>query len=377
MRWKPGRSTGQGSTDRRWPGVLLIAVLCCGLAAGPAWADPDEDTGAAPATVLGETEDVAKLLVRVQALRHAEEQAQQAALAREGELKARQADLVSATRLVDAQQLRVDAGEAAAAQLASEQYRGGPSAFARLLLTDGPAELLAQARDLAVRGRTAAHIIQDLRDARAELGRLQSAAQQASDQALGLARAAGTARELAQNQVAQAEAELAKITSDQLAQLERRETALAERDQQQLLAAGRLGQGDATATPAAQAAIDFALGQLGKPYVWGAVGPDSFDCSGLTSKAWAAAGVAIPRTSEEQWAHLPKVRLSELQPGDLVIYFAEATHVSMYLGHGLMVHAPHTGTVVKVAPVAAMPILGAVRPPAPAPTGDLPVPVAG
>ena len=74
-------------------------------------------------------------------------------------------------------------------------------------------------------------------------------------------------------------------------------------------------------------AIDFATAQIGKAYVWGAEGPDGFDCSGLTQRAWASAGRAIPRTSQEQWRLLPRVDTAQMRPGDLVIYFKDASHV--------------------------------------------------
>ena len=102
----------------------------------------------------------------------------------------------------------------------------------------------------------------------------------------------------------------------------------------------------------------YALRQLGKPYRWGATGPAAYDCSGLTSQAWAHAGTPIPRTSQEQWARLPRVPLNRLRPGDLIVYFPEATHVALYLGDGKVVQAPRPGTRVKVSPLAANPVLG-------------------
>ena len=109
-------------------------------------------------------------------------------------------------------------------------------------------------------------------------------------------------------------------------------------------------------------ALAYAAEQIGKPYRWGAEGPDAYDCSGLTSRAWARAGVDVPRTSQRQWAELPRVRLSELRPGDLVLYFPKATHVAVYLGDGMVIHAPRPGARVKVSPLASNPLLGAVRP---------------
>jgi cell wall-associated NlpC family hydrolase len=89
---------------------------------------------------------------------------------------------------------------------------------------------------------------------------------------------------------------------------------------------------------AGAAAVAAALSKEGSPYVYGAAGPDAFDCSGLTSWAWAQAGVTIPRTSGEQ-AGLPEVPLDQLQPGDLVTYYSPVSHVAMYIGNGQVIHA--------------------------------------
>ncbi|QBJ91172.1 glycoside hydrolase [Streptomyces seoulensis] len=118
----------------------------------------------------------------------------------------------------------------------------------------------------------------------------------------------------------------------------------------------------AEAASAGARAVAFATAQLGKPYVWGAEGPDSYDCSGLTSQAWADAGTPIPRTSQEQWKQLPHVDVTEMRPGDLVIYFADATHVGIYVGDGKIIHAPRPGRTVTIAGAGTMPILGVVRP---------------
>ena len=114
----------------------------------------------------------------------------------------------------------------------------------------------------------------------------------------------------------------------------------------------------------AQKAVAFAYAQLGKPYVFGASGPDSYDCSGLTMASWAAAGVAIPRTSFEQWDGLPHVPTSQLQPGDILV-FNGAGHVGIYLGGGMLIDAPHTGAVVEKVALSgwySSTLNGAVRP---------------
>ncbi len=162
----------------------------------------------------------------------------------------------------------------------------------------------------------------------------------------------------------------------QIAQIEQeqqaRALAMARRAQQQLAAAQAAQQaqaqtsvvgvtatalGDGTSTdPISIAAptstvgggaVAAAMSQLGKPYVWAAAGPDSYDCSGLTSWAYAQVGVSLPHSSYDQWNYGVPVSKDELEPGDLV-FFDGLGHVGMYIGGGAFVHAPHTGTDVQV-----------------------------
>jgi cell wall-associated NlpC family hydrolase len=110
-------------------------------------------------------------------------------------------------------------------------------------------------------------------------------------------------------------------------------------------------------------AVTFGLAQRGKPYRWGAQGPDAFDCSGLTWAAWRSAGVTIPRTAAGQLAGLPRVR-GRLQPGDLLIYRTDGPsrrHVAMVVGPGRMVEARGRGLPVRSTSIRRG-WLGAVRP---------------
>jgi peptidoglycan DL-endopeptidase CwlO len=118
------------------------------------------------------------------------------------------------------------------------------------------------------------------------------------------------------------------------------------------------GTGQSGATPMAYTgptgtqadkAVAFAYAQLGKPYVYGATGPSSYDCSGLVQAAWAAAGVAIPRTTFEDWDDLAHIPVSQMVPGDLIIYDGEG-HVAIYVGDGYIIDAPHTGAFVERVP---------------------------
>lgn len=101
---------------------------------------------------------------------------------------------------------------------------------------------------------------------------------------------------------------------------------------------------------AAGIAVTSALSRVGLPYVWAAVGPDTFDCSGLMMWAWQKAGVSIPRSSAVQ-ATLPVIPLDQLKPGDLVTYYSPTSHVGMYVGDGLVVHASMPGVPIKVVPL--------------------------
>ncbi len=112
----------------------------------------------------------------------------------------------------------------------------------------------------------------------------------------------------------------------------------------------------------AAAAVGYALAQVGDSYVYGAAGPSAFDCSGLTMMSWAQAGVGLPHSSSAQFGSGVHVSSGDLQPGDLVFYYSPISHVGIYIGNGLIVHAANPGTGVRVAGVFSMPYSGAVRP---------------
>ncbi|WP_030679490.1 NlpC/P60 family protein [Streptomyces sp. NRRL B-1347] len=117
----------------------------------------------------------------------------------------------------------------------------------------------------------------------------------------------------------------------------------------------------APASSRAAAAIAAARSAVGKPYVWGANGPSGFDCSGLTQWSYAQAGVGLPRTSQAQRYAGTQVPLSQAQPGDLVTYRDDASHVGMYVGNGQVVHAPYPGAAVRYDPVGMMPVSSVTR----------------
>ncbi|MGH2789140.1 MAG: C40 family peptidase, partial [Actinomycetota bacterium] len=113
---------------------------------------------------------------------------------------------------------------------------------------------------------------------------------------------------------------------------------------------------------AAGVAVGAALSQVGKPYRWGAAGPDSYDCSGLTMWAWARAGVSLPHSSQMQYSATARVPQASWRPGDLLFFGSPIHHVAMYVGNGQMVEAPYTGASVRVVSAYRADYAGAGRP---------------
>jgi cell wall-associated NlpC family hydrolase len=278
-------------------------------------------------------------------------------------LTEQQATVTDLRGRVERQQKAVDAGTDVAAQLAAAQYRNGSaSAYAELLLAEDPYEAVTIAELLAEASRSQSAFLDHLKADRATLAELQKQAEKALQDSQALAVQQDAAKATVATQLAEVEKLVTSLTGAQRTELAALEKAQADQSQLAFLASGALGKGERTPSQAGRAAVAYALAQLGKPYVWGGAGPDVFDCSGLTSQAWLHAGRPVPRTSQEQWAQLQHVPLNQLRPGDLVVYYAGATHIALYIGGGLVVQAPRPGAVIKVSPIGSMPILGAVRP---------------
>jgi cell wall-associated NlpC family hydrolase len=135
---------------------------------------------------------------------------------------------------------------------------------------------------------------------------------------------------------------------------------------ERMLAASRSGTpiptSDIPASGRAAAAVHYAMAQVGKAYVYGAAGPNAYDCSGLTMASWAAAGVGLPHSSSAQYGSGTHISASQLQPGDLVFYYHPISHVGMYIGNGMIVNAENPSSGVRVTGLYSMPYVGAVRP---------------
>ncbi|GAA2998296.1 C40 family peptidase [Streptomyces fulvorobeus] len=378
---------------RRVLRALCTAVIAAVVSAAPATAEPvdpvpapsaeAEETDAAEAvdtaadttgdtTVDAEdafaaggsgTESVAGLLRKLQALYRQAEEAGETYNGTAEELRKRTAEAKKlASQLAEAR-IALARGRGDAGRLAREQYQGRSdfSAYMRLLLTRDPASALDQSHVLqrVAAGRAAA--VDRLAGAEKSADLLATAARKALDQQQRLAARQRKQRDVVRSRLKDIEAALASLTPGQLTAIARLEKETTDTAQRELVASGALS---TTRPPSRQGAdaVRYAVRQLGKPYLWGAEGPASFDCSGLTSRAWETAGRPVPRTSQEQWRQLPEVPIASLRPGDLVVYFPKATHVALYIGDGMVVQAPRPGSSVKVSPLASNPLLGAVRP---------------
>ncbi|MFH9430434.1 NlpC/P60 family protein [Streptomyces sp. NPDC017615] len=342
------------------PGTAFASVP-----AGPAEPSPRATSKAPPAPAPAPVPDreLEKVRAKLDGLYHDAAVATDAYNAAEEKAREQSAQLAALEKKTDAARMELAELKDQAGAAARAQYRdSGLPPMARFLLSDNPQRFADGAGTLLNGARATKKLI-------AETDRLERELERDSDDAAERwkklerdRKDKAAAQKTVQERIADAEkleSRLEKKEKERLAELERQ---AAHKAQTAWLDSGVLKKAGDSATSAGAKAVAFATAQLGKPYVWGAEGPDSFDCSGLTSQAWADAGTTIPRTSQEQWKRLRHVAVTDMRPGDLVIYFADATHVGMYVGDGKIIHAPRPGRWVTVTGAGTMPILGVVRP---------------
>jgi cell wall-associated NlpC family hydrolase len=362
--------------------LLVVAVAASGAmvvplvaAPSPAYAVGSKNTAAAAAAAqakldaLGVQADKA-----VEAFNQAQAKLDQVA----AQAKAQQAAVAKAQRQLATARAGIQA-------LAAAEYEGASASSAlSYALSSDPAALLQKADLLAQVNRIQTASLTKVVNAGRELQSTKARA----DQALAAQKAAAAAlaaRKAAVQKAIQAQQAVADSLQNQLRQEQQAAAAAAARAAQQhaasratqrvAIAPRHSGGGATQPTPVqappppppaasghgAAAAISYAYAQLGKPYRWGGAGPGSFDCSGLTMRAWGAAGVSLSHSSVAQQREGARVSLSALQPGDLVFWGNPSYHVAIYIGGGRIISAPHTGTVVQIQSIWGRPSM-AVRP---------------
>ncbi|MEU9125043.1 NlpC/P60 family protein [Streptomyces sp. NPDC048506] len=348
--------------------VVLCATGLLGGTAGTAYAD-DPAPAAGPTNAPGSPaadadarhlDDVRK---KIDALYHKAEQATDAYNAAEEQVELQQKEIVKLARSIDGTQRRLAALKRQAGALASAQYRGGGLPVEAKLVLNADPEAFLDNVTLARKGQLAAkRVVSELTNLKGDLESYSHAATDRWERLEANRKKKDGARRDIEKKIDEAKRLESRLAAKEMARLLKLEDEQAFRQQQKWLDSGVLKDIGSKASALGKKAISYATAQIGKDYVWGAEGPDTFDCSGLTLRAWEHGGRTIPRTSQEQWRLLPHVDLKDMRPGDLIIYFSDASHVGMYLGDGAIVHAPRPGRQVTITGAGSMPILGVVRP---------------
>ena len=376
--------------SRRLTRVATASLLLVGLMARPAPADEIADKRAEAQRIASQLQAESS---RESELAEQYNAARLKAEAVEGKAAAAEADVERLDGLVEKakRQVRSQAVEA--------YMHGGVSAQAGQLLgaESESADLTRRQQYVETLLRAQRDALDEFRHLRAELNERQSALDAARAEARAALAAVSSARRSAgeaeaarratlsrvQGELAtMVEAETRRRSEDDARRAMAEQTARAARDQAAARAAPAASRGGTTPTtskskspsPAAapagpsappasgaSAAVAKAKEQIGKPYKWGAEGPDSFDCSGLTLYAWRAGGRSLPHSSQAQYSATARVSTSALQPGDLVFYGSPIHHVGIYVGNGQMVEASETGTPVRYASIWRSDLVGAGR----------------
>jgi cell wall-associated NlpC family hydrolase len=317
-----------------WTAVAAAVAALTGITSSPAIAQPPTTTSEAAQ--------------QVQDLMHQAEQLTQDVKKAEDDRAAKQADLDRANS--DAAHAEQVANEARATEqryrtkvdaLTNASYQGAQlNKLSALLTSRSPAEFLDRASTLDALAKDDNDAVSALSAARAQAD---SANKQAQD---------------AQARAAQAVSDAARIETDlhrkqadmqaQIATAQQRYNQLSAADKALLHGGGITNYSVPPGTGPAAAAVQAALSRQGDAYVWGATGPTTFDCSGLTQWSYKQAGISIDRSTYSQVTDGRAVSAGDLQPGDLIFYYSDNSHVAMYVGNGLAVHAPESGDVVKV-----------------------------
>lgn len=276
---------------------------------------------------------------------------------------------------------------------AAAQYRDGALApTATFFLANNPQSFFDQTHLMDRMAKNQQQAVTDFRTKQTEASKKRAEAVTGLETLTKSQTKLRTSKQNVQNKLTEARTLLSKLTTEEkarLAELEQKKKAEAKRKAAELAKkqaaakaeadrkAKEAGSGSGTdtgtgsgsgsgsgssASTKAEKVLAFARAQIGKPYVWGATGPASYDCSGLTQAAWKAAGVTIPRTTWDQVEVGTRIATADLQPGDLVFFYDDISHVGIYKGDGMMIHAPKPGANVREESIYYMPIYGSVRP---------------
>ncbi|GAA2790281.1 NlpC/P60 family protein [Kribbella solani] len=286
-----------------------------------------------------------------------------------GQITAAQTKVNALKAGIAKQQTQVDGVKRQIGSLAVAGYQtSGISTTAQLLLSTNPDQFLSQASTAQAFAGQQNSALRRYQVAQGKLTDLQASEQTELAALQAVQSKQDALKKQIQDNLDAAQKVLDKLTADERKRLDEEAAKEAEKSRAQRPTRG----GDRTsedknlpnvpASGRAQIAINAALSQLGDPYVWGASGPNSYDCSGLTMYAWGKAGVSLSHSSKAQAGEGRRVSRSDLMPGDLVFFNTPISHVGIYLGNGRIVHAPRPGKSVEISPLDENPYNTAVRP---------------
>ena len=314
---------------------VLLAVAIGSVPSSPAQAEPTID----------------QVQTRVDRLYHEAEQASERYNAAKVELDELRKDLDALQTDQDRQDDRLTSVREQVQDSIVSQYEGTSlSAVGQAVVSEDPGRFLSQLTTISAYNDIQSQLFTDYATELKALDIRRSATADRRAEMSALEKQLAREKATIDEKLAQAKEQLGKL------QDEEREALLASRSGDVRLPSS------VPASGRAAAAVGYALAQVGDSYVYGAAGPSAFDCSGLTMMSWAQAGVGLPHSSSAQFGSGPHVSSDDLQPGDLVFYYSPISHVGIYIGNGLIVHAANPGTGVRVAGVFSMPYSGAVRP---------------
>ena len=305
--------------------------------------------GFMPSTPAQAEPSIDDVQARVDRLYHEAEQASERYNDAKLELQDLQKDLTS----LRADQQRQDAAfETVRGQVQDSivrQYEGeGLSTVGQVVVSHDPKSFLAQLSTMSAFNDLQSQLFDKYSTEAKALSIRQHATERRAAQIAAVQKRLSAEKATADKKLSEAKSLLGDLEAKQREALASRDTVRAPAS---VSVSGRAG-----------AAVNYALAQVGDAYVYGAAGPNAFDCSGLTMMAWAQAGVSLPHSSSAQYNSGPHVAMSDLQPGDLVFYYSPISHVGIYIGGGKIVHAANPSSGVTVAAVNSMPYSGAVRP---------------
>jgi cell wall-associated NlpC family hydrolase len=293
--------------------------------------------------------DIDDVQAKVDRLYHEAEQASERYNDARLELKDLEADLASLQADQDRQDARLGVVRGQVQDSIVRQYEGQSlAAVGQVVVSDDSQDFLAQLSTMSAFNDMQSQLFDEYATELKSLDIRTDATEKRAGEIAALEKKLAAEKKTADDKLAEAQDLLDDLKAEERAEILSRDTVRMPSD---VPASGR-----------AAAAVAYAMAQVGDSYVYGAAGPSAFDCSGLTMMAWGSAGVGLPHSSSAQYSSGPHIASGDLQPGDQVFYYSPISHVGMYIGNGLIVHAANPGTGVAVSGLYSMPYVGAVRP---------------